>query len=73
MFIVGTKWNMNWLNLVLLEWMNEYLIKQHYIQIDRYWPRNVLLDTITEVQEKLTIEVMLLRVSVTLSKLVGNL
>ena len=73
MFIAGTKWNMNWLNLVLLEWMNEYLIKQHYIQIDRYWPRNVLLDTITEVQEKLTIEVMLLRVSVTLSKLVGNL
>ena len=73
MFIVGKKWNMNWLNLVLLEWINEYLIKQHYIQIDRYGPRNVLLDTITEVQEKLTIEVMLLRVSVTLSKLVGNL
>ena len=73
---------MNWLNLVLSEWINEYLIKQYYIQIDRYWPRNVSLDTITEVQEKLKIEVMLLRVSVTLfvkslfskyKKLVGNL
>ena len=73
---------MNWLNLVLSEWINEYLIKQYYIQIDRYWPRNVSLDTITEVQEKLKIDVMLLRVSVTLfvkslfskyKKLVGNL